>query len=121
MKVYIYKCEKCCCGTTIVSAKELALDGYKLLEAGTTEAAVEKHIPVIEKKCGEIVVKVGSVMHPATQEHYIEWVLLVTGNGYQLKYVPVGEEATVSFRLGKGEKLEEVYAYCNLHGLWKAD
>lgn len=121
MKVYVYKCEKCGCGTTVVSAKELALDGYKLLEAGTTDAAQEKHVPVIEKKCGEIVVKVGSVMHPATAEHYIEWVLLVSNNGYQLKYVPVGEEAVVSFRLGKGEKLEAVYAYCNLHGLWKAN
>ena len=119
MKVYVYKCEKC--GKTIVSSHELKVDWYTPIEAGTTDAAVEKHVPVIEKKCGEIVVKVGSVMHPATAEHYIEWVLLVSNNGYQLKYVPVGEEATVSFRLGKGEKLEEVYAYCNLHGLWKAN
>ncbi|MBQ8428055.1 MAG: desulfoferrodoxin [Clostridia bacterium] len=119
MKVYIYQCEKC--GKAVVSTHELNVEGYKLLEAGVTDAAQEKHVPVIEKRCGEIRVSVGSVMHPATAEHYIEWVLLVTDNGYQLKYIPVGEEAVVSFRLGKGEKLQEVYAYCNLHGLWKAE
>ena len=119
MNVYIYKCEKC--GDTVVSSHELKLDQFQPLLAGTTDASLEKHVPVIEKKCGEILVKVGSVMHPATKEHYIDWVLLVSNNGYQLKYVPREQEAVVSFRLGKGEKLEAVYAYCNLHGLWKAD
>lgn len=119
MKVYIYQCEKC--GKAVVSAHELKVEGYKLLEAGVTDAAVEKHVPVVEKRCSDVKVSVGSVMHPATQEHYIEWVLLVTDNGYQLKYIPVGEEATVQFRLGKGEKLQAVYAYCNLHGLWMAE
>ncbi len=119
MKVYVYKCKRC--EKTFVVSHELCGEDYVLLEAGATDAAVEKHVPVVEKKCGEIKVSVGSVMHPATAEHYIEWVLLVSNNGYQLKYVPVGEEAVVSFRLGKGEKLEAVYAYCNLHGLWKAD
>ena len=114
-----YQCEAC--KKVILSKEELKLEGWKELIPCSTDAAVEKHVPVIEKKCGEILVKVGSVMHPATAEHYIEWVLLVSNNGYQLKYVPVGEEAVVSFRLGKGEKLEAVYAYCNLHGLWKAN
>ncbi len=119
MKVYIYQCEKC--KKAVVSTHELAVEGYKLLEAGVTDAAVEKHVPVVEKRCGEIKVSVGSVMHPATEEHYIEWVLLVSDNGYQLKYIPALQEAVVSFRLGKGEKLEAIYAYCNLHGLWKAE
>ena len=121
----VYQCKHCGNIVEVLHGGKAPLiccgEPMKLLREGETDGAMEKHVPVIEKKCGEIKVSVGSVMHPATEEHYIEWVLLVSDNGYQLKYVPVGQEAVVSFRLGKGEKLEAVYAYCNLHGLWKAD
>ena len=110
-----YQCENC--KKVILSKEELKLEGWKELIPCSTDAAVEKHVPVIEKKCGEIVVKVGSVMHPATAEHYIEWVYVLTENGGQRKALKPGQEPKAVFAL-KDDKAIAVYAYCNLHGLW---
>ena len=112
----VYQCEKC--GKTIVSKDELNLEGWKELVAGSTDAAQEKHVPVYEVKCGKVRVAVGSVMHPMTVEHSIEWVLLETTQGYQIKYLSAGVEPVCTFTLADGDKAVKVYAYCNLHGLW---
>ena len=74
---------------------------------------------VIEKVEDEIVVSVGEVEHPMTAEHWIEWVSLKTDKGIQRKYLKPGEKPSVDFKILEGEEVEEVYAYCNLHGLWK--
>ena len=75
---------------------------------------------LLEKKVeDEIVVSVGEVEHPMTAEHWIEWVSLKTDKGIQRKYLKPGEKPSVDFKILEGEEVEEVYAYCNLHGLWK--
>ena len=115
----VYQCEKC--GKTIVSNKELKeIVGWKELIAGSTDAAQEKHVPVYEVRCGKARVSVGSVGHPMSAEHFIEWVMVTTNQGYQVKYLTADGAPEVAFSLSAGEKIDGVYAYCNLHGLWKA-
>ena len=88
--------------------------------SGTTDAAVEKHVPVWTVENGIVHVKVGSMEHPMLPEHYIEWVSLHTKQGNQRKELHPGEKPEVCFALCEGDKVEAVYAYCNLHSLWKA-
>ena len=90
------------------------------LEPGTVEASREKHIPVVSVNGNEVKVDVGSVKHPMSEEHSILWVYLQTDRGGQRKCLAVGSEPVVTFALSD-EKPVAVYAYCNLHGLWKAD
>ena len=103
------KCPVCCCGEPM---EELA--------AGTTEASREKHIPVLEVRDGRAFVTVGSVPHPMIEEHYIEWIALSTTEGNQRKALVPGQEPKAVFPLLPGEEVRAVYAYCNLHSLWKA-
>ena len=88
--------------------------------AGTTDAAVEKHVPVYEVKGDTVCVKVGAAEHPMLEEHYIEWIALKTEQGNQRKALKPGEAPKAEFALLDGETVEAVYEYCNLHGLWKA-
>ena len=90
------------------------------LEAGVVEASREKHIPVVSIDGNKVTVSVGSVTHPMTDEHNIAWVYLATDKGGAFKYLKANEEPTVTFTLAD-EKPQAAYAYCNLHGLWKAD
>ena len=115
----VYQCEKCGCGKTVISKVELKLEGFKELVAGSVDAAKEKHVPVVTKKCKTVKVDVGSVAHPMTEEHLIEWVALETEQGYQVKYLAAGSEPICTFTLADGDKAVAVYAYCNLHGLWQ--
>ena len=50
----------------------------------------------------------------------IEWVSLHTKQGNQRKELHPGEKPEVCFALCEGDEVEAVYAYCNLHSLWKA-
>lgn len=93
-------------------------DEMQELVPNTTEAAVEKHLPVIDRKeNNKIEVRVGSVDHPMEEKHYIEWILLETEKGYRVQHLAPGENNFVEFL--SEEKVLAVYAYCNLHGLWK--
>lgn len=89
------------------------------LTANTTDGAHEKHVPVIEKNSNTVTVKVGSVEHPSIPEHYIEWILLETEQGFQIHYLKPGMKPEATFLTT--EKVIAVYEYCNLHGLWKAE
>ena len=91
------------------------------LVTNTTEASVEKHIPVVEVNNNKVKVQVGSALHPMTQEHHISWIYLLTTQGGQRKYLEINGEPTIEFALTEDDKLLEVYAYCNLHGLWKVE
>ena len=90
------------------------------LEAGVVEVSHEKHIPVVKVEGNTVVVEIGSVAHPMTAEHSIEWVYLQTEAGGQRKDLTPNDAPAVSFAL-QGEKPVAVYAYCNLHGLWKTE
>lgn len=91
-----------------------------LLEPGTVEASHEKHIPVATVEGNTVKVEIGSVAHPMTEEHLINWVYLQTDKGGQRKCLNPNDAPVVTFALAD-EKPVAVYAYCNLHGLWKAD
>lgn len=120
--VEIYRCEVC--GNMVIKIKNgggtLTCCGQpmKLLNANSTDAAQEKHVPVISKEDGKIKVSVGSVLHPMLEEHYIEWIALVTEDKVQITYLKPGAEPKAEFdAVDSGT----VYEYCNLHGLWKAE
>ena len=119
-----YICEHCknIVGIIHDAGVPLVCCGQKMtmLEAGVVEASVEKHIPVVTASETEVKVSVGSVAHPMTEEHNISWVYLQTDRGGQRKCLEPSGEPNVTFAL-KDEKPICVYAYCNLHGLWKAD
>ena len=88
--------------------------------ANTVDAAFEKHVPVIEVAGDTVTVKVGSVEHPMLDAHYIEWIVLVTESGFQMKWLKPGMKPVATFILTPGEKAVAAYEYCNLHGLWMA-
>jgi len=90
------------------------------LVAGTTDASIEKHVPVYTKENNTVTVKIGSVEHPMTSDHYIQWVCLETQNGYQVKYLQPEQTPEVTFAINSEDEVISVYAYCNLHSLWKA-
>ena len=92
----------------------------KLLEPGTVEASREKHIPVVSNENGAVRVFVGSAEHPMSEEHSILWISLLTDKGVHRVHLSPSEKPEAVFNL-VGESPISVYAYCNLHGLWKAD
>ena len=89
------------------------------LKAGVTDAAVEKHVPVYTVEGSHVHAVVGETKHPMLEEHFIEWITLNTNQGIYRKQLTPGQEPVADFCLCDGEQVEEVYAYCNLHGLWK--
>lgn len=119
-----YICEHC--GNIVGMVKSAGVPmmccGQKMspLVPGTIDASLEKHVPVVTVKDDVVTVDIGSVAHPMTEEHYITWVYLQTDRGGQRKCLCPGSDPQVKFAL-KDEKPEAVYAYCNLHGLWKTD
>ena len=90
------------------------------LVPNTVEASGEKHIPAVTVENGIVNVQIGSVEHPMVDVHYIEWVYLQTENGGQRISLAPGQTPQVKFLLGD-EKPVAVYAYCNIHGLWKTE
>lgn len=104
------------------SGAPLVCCGEKMTElvAGTVEASREKHIPVASVDGNQVKVVVGAVEHPMAEEHSILWVYLLTDKGGYRKHLAPGERPEVSFSLVE-EKPLAVYAYCNLHGLWKVE
>ena len=91
----------------------------KELVPGTTDAAVEKHVPVVNVEGNVVKVEVGEVEHPMVEEHFIGWVAIETKKGVQRKYLKPGEKPAVEFVLAEDDELVATYEYCNLHGLWK--
>ena len=124
MEQKYYICKHC--GNIILKAKDSGVPvvccGEPMTEliAGTSDGAREKHVPVWSVENGIVHVQVGSVEHPMLPEHYIEWVSLRTKQGSQHKELHPGEKPEVFFALNEGDEVEEVFAYCNLHSLWKA-
>ena len=119
----VYKCELCgnivevltagCCIPTCCNQP------LKHLEEGSVDAAKEKHVPVIEKNEGGYTVRVGEAAHPMVEKHYIEWIELLAGKMLMRKELEAGD-APEAFFATTAEKVT-ARAYCNLHGLWKAE
>jgi len=121
-KLQIYKCEVCgnivevlhggkgqlvCCGQPM-----------KLLEENTVDAALEKHVPVVESTTGGFKVKVGSVAHPMEEKHYIEWIEIIADGKVYRQFLQPGNVPEATFDI----KAKTITAreHCNLHGLWKS-
>ncbi|MEG2770123.1 MAG: desulfoferrodoxin family protein, partial [Oscillospiraceae bacterium] len=98
-----------CCGENMVE-----------LVPNTVEASHEKHIPVVTKNGNEITVTIGSVEHPMQEEHHIAFIYVETAKGGQRKCLKVGDKPTLTFSFVDDTPIA-VFAYCNIHGLWKAD
>lgn len=115
------------CGNIIEYIRESGVPvvccGQKMTELipGTSDGAVEKHVPVVVTEGDKVLVTVGTVEHPMVEAHYIQWITIETSKGIQRKKLEYTDKPTVEFRLADGEELVAVYEYCNLHGLWKAD
>lgn len=118
----IYRCSVCGNIVEVVNASTGTLSccgkPMELLTENTTDAATEKHVPVIEKTDCGYRVTVGEVEHPMAEEHYIQWIELVTEKGVLRKFLKPGEKPVAEFKTcAKNVTARE---YCNLHGLWKA-
>lgn len=119
-KARIYICKKCSNALVSKNVIDVSCCGEKMTEfiPNTTEAATEKHLPVVNVNENTIEVLVGEVSHPMTKEHYIGFIYLETQNGGQMKKLDVTSSPKTTFTL-VDDKPMAVYEYCNLHGLWK--
>ena len=121
----IFKCKKCkniityinkdacdvkCCGETMEE-----------IVPNTSDGAGEKHVPVVEVNGNVVTVKVGSVEHPMTEPHYIQWIAIETKEGRQRRVLTPEDKPEATFALVDGDEVQAAYEYCNLHGLWKAE
>lgn len=115
----VYKCEQCNNIVEVIVPTDKELCGFKQLKENTTDAATEKHVPVVEKIEGGYRVTVGEVEHPMTEAHYIQFIELITDNNEVLrKYLTPTDKPVAEFKTDA----KNVYAreYCNLHGLWRS-
>ena len=93
----------------------------KELVPGTSDGALEKHVPVVKIEGNKVTVTVGSVEHPMLDAHYIEWIAIETEKGAQRKVLKPGDKPVLEFMLTDDDKFVAAYEYCNLHGLWKVE
>ena len=120
-----YRCEHC--GNIIAHIHDSGVrcqccgEEMKPLIPNTTDAAGEKHVPVVQVNGQTVTVTVGSVEHPMLEAHYIQWILLETKDGRQRKALKPGGRPTATFALTEGDEVVAAYEYCNLHGLWKSE
>ena len=123
MKFYI--CDTC--GNMIQYIKESGVPikccGHKMTELipGTSDGAMEKHVPVISMDGNRVIVSVGEIAHPMSVEHYIQWILLETKKGSQRVELSPTDEPKAEFVLTEGDEVIAAYEYCNIHGLWKSN
>lgn len=122
-RMEVYECE--ICGNIVIVYRgrkgKLVCCGQpmKLLEENTVDAALEKHVPVVEEVEGGIKIKVGSVPHPMTEEHHIEWIEALKEAESHVKFLEPGDEPEAFFPIARtGVTARE---HCNLHGLWKSE
>jgi len=117
----VYKCE--ICGNIVEvlhgGAGELVCCGQpmKLMKANTTDAAKEKHVPVVEEVAGGVKVKIGSIAHPMEEKHYIEWIEIIAGGKAYRQFLAPGQVPEAIFPVEAANITAR--EYCNLHGLWK--
>ena len=119
MEFKLYRCAHC--GNIVWKVVDkgvpLMCCGQKMEElvAGTTDGALEKHVPVVERDGDNVTIKVGSVAHPMLEEHYIQLIAAVTEDGVTVAQLKAGDAPEMKL---KTDKEVTAYEYCNLHGLW---
>ncbi len=120
-KLDVYKCMVCGILVEVLHGGdgEMVCCGQPMrnMTANTTDAAKEKHVPVIEKADGIIKVKVGSIAHPMEEKHFIEWIeLLADGKAYR-QFLKPGDAPEAIFNITAD--VAEAREHCNIHGMWK--
>lgn len=122
MEIKFYKCMHC--GNIAIKVVDAGVPmmccGERMVElvAGATDGALEKHVPAVSVEGSHVHVQVGEVAHPMTEEHLIQFIVLVTNKGYQVASLTAADEPVANFELAEGDAAVKVYEYCNLHGLW---
>ena len=118
----VYRCSVCGNITQVRHAGRPALvccdKPMTLLVEKTKDKGLEKHVPVVEKTDGGIKVKVGSVPHPMTENHYIEWIEVIADGDSCCKFLKPGQKPEALFTLEAKEIT--VREYCTIHGLWRS-
>lgn len=118
----IYACERCSNIVEVVHAGEGELvccgQPMKFMDEGVTDAAKEKHVPVIEKTANGYKVMVGSVAHPMEEKHYIEWIELVADGISYTQFLKPGQKPEAEFCIDAKNVIAR--EYCNIHGHWKS-
>jgi superoxide reductase len=121
-RLQVYKCEVCGNIVEVLHSGAPSLvccgQNMRLLNENTTDAAREKHVPVIEASSGTIKVSVGSAPHPMEEKHYIEWIELIVDNKSYTQFLKPGDKPEATFAV-EGSSIT-AREYCNLHGHWKA-
>ncbi len=121
-KMAVYKCELCGNIVEVLTAGAADLmccsQQMTMQAENTTDAAVEKHVPVLEKIDDAWQVSVGSVDHPMADDHYIEWIELIAGDTVYRQFLNPSDKPTAFFPGVEGDV--SARTYCNLHGLWKS-
>ncbi|GHU07059.1 superoxide reductase [Alphaproteobacteria bacterium] len=95
-------------------------DDMDILQAGVTDGAVEKHVPVVSRDGNKVTVKIGSEPHPMTPEHHVEWIAIEYDNKYQIAKLSDADMPEATFVVDSNSPIT-AYEHCNLHGLWKSD
>lgn len=122
-KQRFFRCSKC--GNIVAIVKDSGApitccgEFMKEITSNTVDTSLEKHIPVYYIENNKVIVNIGSIEHPMLPEHFIEWISIQTKNGNQRKILNPGEKPSACFALCENDEVEAIYAYCNLHGLWK--
>lgn len=122
-----YKCNKC--GNIFEVINDAAIvpscckEHMEILDANTNEeGSKEKHIPVFRRDANKVTIDVGSVLHPTEDNHYIEWIILETSSGIYKRILKPGDKPSITFLLSDDDNdVINIYAYCNIHGLWARD
>ncbi len=122
MKFYINRTTKEIIEVILGDDTTFTSNGSDMVElvANSTDAAGEKHVPVITVDGNKVHVVVGSVIHPMSEEHSIQFIALETKNGVQRKALNPTDKPEATFVLNEGDEVVAAYEFCNLHGLWKA-
>lgn len=124
MELKFYYCKHC--GKIIAIVKETTVpticcgDEMSELIPGSSDGPIEKHVPVIRVNGSLVTVTVGEKMHPMTDDHYIEWILLETTRGLQKKFLKPGDIPKADFIMITGERVKAAYEYCNIHNLFRS-
>ena len=123
MKFFINRTTKEIIEVVLGNATTFPSEGSEMVElkANSTDAAGEKHVPVITVDGNKVHVVVGSVLHPMTEEHSIQFIALETKQGVQRKALLPTDQPVADFVLAEGDEVVAAYEYCNLHGLWKVE
>ena len=91
------------------------------MQVKSGDSGKEKHTPIVLVNENRVTVSVGEVSHPMEQDHFIGFAILETGRGFEVKELKTNGHPVAQFLLNEDESVGEVYAWCNQHGLWKAD